>query len=58
MKKKILTILLILLLIIIWTFPIIFSVLVSNYWLLLLYLIWNLPAGIATAIILTIIDES
>jgi|LakMenE01Jun11ns_1017448.scaffolds.fasta_scaffold9950674_3 hypothetical protein len=50
--KTIIITLSILIIIAIWIFPIVLSALVGNWWLILLYAVWWMPAGFLTGVIL------
>ena len=54
--KKFKDILLTVLLIIIWLFPLIISVIANNYFLLFTYIVWTIPSYLLTLIVIKL-DE-
>jgi hypothetical protein len=54
--KKFIYLIILLLIIATWAFPIIISVIKNDYWFILLYFIWWLPASLFTGLLTRISD--
>lgn len=55
--KNLLQVILLVLILITWSFPIIISFYTFNFWYIMLYLVWWLPSQILTILIMTIYDK-
>lgn len=55
--KNLLQVILLVLILITWSFPIIISFYTFNFWYIMLYLVWWLPSQILTNLIVAIYDK-